>query len=209
MGEELFKSKILDDMFAELNASFQGEFQQKYGKNKYSKRAEKIIAKIKKILTENGVNSEIANEIYFLIEDVQECESNERFYWFKQWYKKGFVDAKKIQIETEEIKIVPPDENEENVDNLFDGDTEYSEDDDTIEIKEETPEWEDYYNKLGVKPRIFPSIKFGEEIKLNRKSPVSKDKPLKVQLNGNNTINMTTNSDSVIPDLNDQKNTNQ
>ncbi len=106
-----------------------------------------------------------------------------------------------IQIETEEIKIVPPDENADKVENLFD-DNQYSEDEDSIEIKEETPEWEDYYNKLGVKPRIFPSIKFGEDIKLNRKSPVSKDKPLKVQLNGNNTINMTTDSNSVIPELN-------
>lgn len=106
MGEELFKSKILDDMFTNLNASFQGKFQKKYGENKYSKKAEDIIEKIQNILTENELNPDIIHEISFLIEDIQECEYNERFYWFKQWYKKGFVDAKNIQTEEFEKGLV-------------------------------------------------------------------------------------------------------
>ena len=108
-----------------------------------------------------------------------------------------------IQIETEEIKIVPPDEDENNIEDLFDGD---QTDDDTIEILDETPEKEDYYNKLGVKPRILPSVKLNS-FKINKNLPGNNKKPVTVQLSGNNTVNMTNPESISIPQINDDKGT--
>ena len=82
-------------------------------------------------------------------------------------------------------------------------------DDDIIEIIDETPEKEAYYNRLGVKPRILPNIKLGDKIKLNRKSPISKDTPLTVQLDGDSTVNINTDNKSIIPQIEDNKNTSQ
>ena len=107
MGEELFKSKILDDMFTNLNASFQGKFQKKYGENKYSKKAEDIIEKIQNILTENELNPDIIHEISFLIEDIQECEYNERFYWFKLKNLKKVSLISSLKITRQTPKYLP------------------------------------------------------------------------------------------------------
>ncbi len=108
-----------------------------------------------------------------------------------------------IQIETEEIKIVPPDEENNNIEDLFDGE---ETDEDVLEILEETPEKEDYYNKLGAKPRILPSVKLNS-FKLNKNLPGNNKKPVTIQLSGNNTVNMSSPEIINIPQINDDKGT--
>ncbi len=108
-----------------------------------------------------------------------------------------------IQIETEEIKIVPPDEDNNNIEDLFDGE---ATDDDTLEILDETPDKEDYYNRLGVKPRILPSVKLNS-FKINKDLPGNNKKPVTVQLSGNNTVNMTNPESINIPQINNDKGT--
>ncbi len=97
-----------------------------------------------------------------------------------------------IDIETEEIKVVPPDEQEKK-DTLFDDySTKYNNIDD-LELTDETPQLEAYYNELGVKPRIYPSIKIAEDNDFAKISSIDHEnkKPVKLKLDEENKINMS------------------
>ena len=102
--ENLFESEILDNLYEIIEGEVENQYIKRYGnpkENKKTEKAEKQLVKFMEKFIKDETNIKI---LYEKLNKFEICAMDEMCFWYKPYYKKGFIDgiSLKMQIKKEE-----------------------------------------------------------------------------------------------------------
>lgn len=102
--EELFESKVLNDLYEIRTDGIEAIYIRKYGKPEDIESGEKADEKLRQFIREKAENEEKRREMVLALETFEDSVREEKNIWTKVFYKKGFVDGVGFEQEVREIK---------------------------------------------------------------------------------------------------------
>ena len=109
MEEEIFKRKVLDDVYEEVREDFENTYLKVYGKSEEIKKSEKVEEEFISMLKDKVKDTELQDIILKKYDEVYSRKIGEMCFWNRQYYKFGFISKENIINELKVLsqKLVP------------------------------------------------------------------------------------------------------
>lgn len=104
--KNLFENKILDDLYEIREGEVEKQYIAKYGEPEETEKTRKAENELIEFMEKFIKNEKEMEELYGKINKFEICATSEMCFWFKPYYKAGFINAisLKKQIEEEQTK---------------------------------------------------------------------------------------------------------
>lgn len=109
--EELFKNKILDELYEIREEEFIESYTKKYGKPEKVKKAEKAEEQLVQFMKKFIKDESNMKKLYEKINIFESYALDEMSFWHKPYYKFGFIDGLNLKREIQEEKNIANDQN--------------------------------------------------------------------------------------------------
>lgn len=104
--EDLLESKILDNLYEIIEGEVENQYIKRYGnpkENKKTEKSEKQLVKFMEKLIKDETNMKI---LYEKLNKFELCAMGEMCFWYKPYYKKGFIDGISLKKQIKEEKSI-------------------------------------------------------------------------------------------------------
>lgn len=104
--DDLFESEILDNLYEILEGDVEKQYIERYGNPKENKKTEKAEKQLVKFM-EKFIKDETDMKIlYEKLNKFEICAMGEMCFWYKPYYKKGFIDGVSLKKQIKEEKSI-------------------------------------------------------------------------------------------------------
>ena len=104
--DDLFESEILDNLYEILEGDVEKQYIERYGNPKENKKTEKAEKQLVKFM-EKFIKDETDMKIlYEKLNKFELCAMGEMCFWYKPYYKKGFIDGISLKKQIKEEKSI-------------------------------------------------------------------------------------------------------
>lgn len=103
--EDLFENKILDDLY-EIREGFITSYKKKYGESEETKKAEQAEDELINFMKKFIKNENTMKELFEKINKFEGYALDEMCFWYKPYYKLGFIDGMRLKKEIREGKVI-------------------------------------------------------------------------------------------------------
>lgn len=104
--ENLFESEILDNLYEIVEGEVENQYIKRYGnpkENKKTEKSEKQLVKFMEKFIKDETNMKI---LYEKLNKFELCAMGEMCFWYKPYYKKGFIDGISLKKQIKEEKCI-------------------------------------------------------------------------------------------------------
>ncbi len=104
--EDLFESKILDNLYEIIEGEVENQYIKRYGnpkENKKTEKSEKQLVKFMEKFIKDETNMKI---LYEKLNKFELCAMGEMCFWYKPYYKKGFIDGISLKNQIKDEKSI-------------------------------------------------------------------------------------------------------
>lgn len=104
--EDLLESKILDNLYEIIEGEVENQYIKRYGnpkENKKTEKSEKQLVKFMEKFIKDETNMKI---LYEKLNKFELCAMGEMCFWYKPYYKKGFIDGISLKKQIKEEKSI-------------------------------------------------------------------------------------------------------
>lgn len=104
--ENLFESEILDNLYEIVEGEVENQYIKRYGnpkENKKTEKSEKQLVKFMEKFIKDETNMKI---LYEKLNKFELCAMGEMCFWYKPYYKKGFIDGISLKKQIKEEKSI-------------------------------------------------------------------------------------------------------
>ena len=104
--ENLFESEILDNLYEIIEGEVENQYIKRYGnpkENKKTEKAEKQLVKFMEKFIKDETNMKI---LYEKLNKFELCAMGEMCFWYKPYYKKGFIDGISLKNQIKDEKSI-------------------------------------------------------------------------------------------------------
>lgn len=113
-----FKNKILDNLYEIREGVVEKQYIARYGKPKNSEEAEKAENELVNFMKKFIKNKKDIKSLYERLNKFELCAMGELCFWYKLYYKTGFIDAISLNKQIKEEKIADNISNEDSLYNV-------------------------------------------------------------------------------------------
>ena len=110
-----YNNKILDDLYEIREGEVEKSYIAKYGEPEEDKKADKVEDELINFMKKFITNEEDMQNLYEKINQFELYATGQMCFWYKPYYKAGFIDAVLLQKQVQEEKI----ENKCNEDSIY------------------------------------------------------------------------------------------
>ena len=114
------KNKILDSLYEIREGEVENHYIEKYGKPRYSKETEKAEEQLVEFMKKFIKDEKDIQNLYEKLSKYELCMMTEMCFWFKPYYKTGFIDAISLKKQIKEESIASKSSNEDSIYDKFD-----------------------------------------------------------------------------------------
>lgn len=115
-----FKSKILDDLYEIREGEIEKNYIAKYGEPEEEEKAKKANEDLINFMKKFIKNKEDMHALYGKINKFELYATSQMSFWYKPYYKIGFIDAISLNKQIKEEKIIYNNSNEDSIYDRFD-----------------------------------------------------------------------------------------
>ena len=104
--EDLLESEILDNLYEIIEGEVENQYIKRYGnpkENKKTEKSEKQLVKFMEKFIKDETNMKI---LYEKLNKFELCAMGEMCFWYKPYYKKGFIDGISLKKQIKEEKSI-------------------------------------------------------------------------------------------------------
>ena len=104
--EDLLESKILDNLYEIIEGEVENQYIKRYGnpkENKKTEKSEKQLVKFMEKFIKDETNMKI---LYEKLNKFELCAMGEMCFWYKPYYKKGFIDGISLKNQIKDEKSI-------------------------------------------------------------------------------------------------------
>ncbi len=137
-----YNNKILDDLYEIREGKVEKSYIAKYGEPEEDKKADKVEDELINFMKKFITNEEDMQNLYEKINQFELYATGQMCFWYKPYYKAGFIDAVLLQKQVQEEKIENKC-NEDSIYNKFDDIWDYVD-----KTKHQNLKSNEYYNNI-------------------------------------------------------------